>query len=385
MTEDRMKGTMRMNVNVFDLERDHQEMKSELVRIFKEVLSSGSYILGSRVTEFETAFAAYIGVKHAVGVGNGTDALRIGGLALGLKPGDKLITTPNTYIATTMALSTQGIDPVFCDVEPGTFNMDPERLDEVLKKDEGVKVCIPVHLYGHAARMDEILAVCKRYGVKVLEDCAQAHGALYKGKKTGGLGDAAGFSFYPTKNLGGYGDAGLVATDSDGVYEELLKLRNFGQIRGAKHVHTSEGFNSRLDEVHAALLSYKLKSLDNANAKRGSLARLYTEALADTPLILPREEAYALHVYHLYVIRSKEREALMAHLKNNGITTIINYPIPIHLQEVYRRLGYAEGSFPEAEKVSREIITLPMYPSLREDEVLYVSNAIRAFYGKPRS
>ena len=318
-----------------------------------------------------------------MGVGNGTDAIRIGGLALGLKPGDKLITTPDTYIATTMALSIQGITPAFCDVEAGGFNMDPELLDEVLKKDRDVKLCIPVHLYGHPARMDEILSVCERYGVRVLEDCAQAHGALYKGKMTGSLGDAAAFSFYPTKNLGGYGDGGLVAIDSDEVYERVDKLRNFGQE--AKHVHASEGFNSRLDEVQAALLAYKLKSLGDANNKRRALARLYAEALADTPLILPREEAYAYHVYHLFVIRSKEREALMAHLKDKGVATIINYPIPIHLQKVYRGLGYGEGSFPEAEKVAREVITLPMYPSLREDEVLYVCDAIRAFYGISRS
>jgi dTDP-4-amino-4,6-dideoxygalactose transaminase len=372
-----------MNVNVFDLERDHQEIKGELVRIFEEVLSSGGYILGTHVSEFEKAFARYIGVKHAVGVGNGTDAIRIGGLALGLKAGDKLVTTPDTYIATTMALSVQGITPVFCDVEPGGFNMDPARLEEVLKKDGDVKLCIPVHLYGHPARMDEILTVTKRYGARVLEDCAQAHGALYKGKKTGSLGDAAAFSFYPTKNLGGYGDGGLVATDSDEVYERIDRLRNFGQE--GKHVHVSEGFNSRLDEVQAALLTYKLKSLDEANAKRRAVARLYKEALADTPLGLPREEEYGFHVYHLFVIRSKEREALMAHLKGKGVTTIINYPIPIHLQKVYRHLGYGEGSFPEAEKAAREIITLPMYPSLREDEVLYICDAIRAFYGMSHS
>ena len=372
-----------MNVNVFDLERDHQEIKGELVRIFEEVLSSGSYILGMQVAAFEAAFAAYLGVKHAVGVGNGTDALRIGGLGLGLMPGDRLVTTPDTYIATTMALSIHGVTPVFCDVEPGTFNMDPERLDEALKKNPDVKVCIPVHLYGHASRMDEILAVCARYGVRVLEDCAQSHGALYKGKKTGALGDAAAFSFYPTKNLGAYGDGGLVATDSDEVYDRVEKLRNFGQ--GAKHVHISEGFNSRLDEVQAALLAYKLKFLDDANTKRRALARLYTEALAGTPLALPCEEPYAFHVYHLYVIRSKQRDALMAFLKDKGVVTIINYPIPIHLQKVYSHLGYGEGSFPEAEKAAREIITIPMYPSLREDEVLYVCDAIREFYGMSRS
>jgi dTDP-4-amino-4,6-dideoxygalactose transaminase len=370
-----------VKVNIFDLGRDHQEMKGELVRIFEEVLSGGQFILGKNVKALEDAFASYIGVKRAVGVGNGTDAIRIGGLALGLGRGDKIITTPNTYVATTMALSVQGIEPVFCDIEAETFNMDPNQLDHMLKKDKGIKMCIPVHLYGHPARMDEILKICAAHGVRVLEDAAQAHGALYKDRKVGSLGNAAIFSFYPTKNLGGFGDGGIVVTDSNEIYENALKLRNFGQDEKTKHVHVTEGFNSRLDELQAAMINYKLPFLEPWNERRRALASLYTRSLADTPIGLPGEAPWARHVYHIYAIRSKKRKELMAHLSTKGITTIINYPTPIHLQQVYAHLGYKEGSFPRAEKAAREVITLPMYPSLTEDEVLYVSQAIRDFYG----
>ncbi|MDR2018114.1 MAG: DegT/DnrJ/EryC1/StrS family aminotransferase [Syntrophobacterales bacterium] len=370
-----------MNVNIFDLGRDHREMKGELVRIFEEVLSGGQFILGRGVKALEEAFASYIGVRHGVGVGNGTDAIRVGGLALGLTTGDKIITTPNTYVATAMALSVQGIDPVFCDIEEETLNMDPALLDDILKKHKDIKVCIPVHLYGHSARMDEIMQICTAHGVRVLEDAAQAHGALYKNRKVGSLGDAAIFSFYPTKNLGGFGDGGILVTDSDEVYERALRLRNFGQDDRAKHVHITEGFNSRLDELQAAMIHYKLPFLDVWNEKRRALASLYTRTLAGIPVSLPLEEPWARHVYHIYAIRSEKRKDLMTYLSSKGITTIINYPTPIHLQQVYARLGYKEGSFPVAEKAAREIITLPMYPSLTEDEVQYVSQTIRDFYG----
>jgi dTDP-4-amino-4,6-dideoxygalactose transaminase len=381
LRKNRSKEFEPVKVNIFDLGRDHLEMKGELVRIFEEVLSGGQFILGKNVKALEEAFASYIGVKHAAGVGNGTDAIRIGGLALGATAGDKIVTTPNTYVATTMALSVHGIEPVFCDIEAGTFNMDPDRLDDTLKKHKNVKVCIPVHLYGHPARMDEILKICAAHGVSVLEDAAQAHGALYKGRKVGSLGEAAIFSFFPTKNLGGFGDGGIVVTDSDEIYGRILRLRNFGQDETSKHVHVTEGFNSRLDELQAAMINYKLPYLDVWNERRRALASLYTQALTDTPVGLPREAPWARHVYHIYAIRSERRKELMAYLSTKGITTIINYPTPIHLQQVYAHLGYKEGSFPEAEKAAREIITLPMYPSLTDDEVLYVSQAIRDFYG----
>ncbi len=372
-----------MKINIFNVERDHEGIKDELVGIFNKVLTEGEYILGDRLTRFEDAFAEYIGVKHAVGVANGTDAIRLGGLALGLKPGDKVVTTPNTYVATTMALSTQGIMPVFTDIEKENYNMDPKALDETLAAHKDVKVCIPVHLYGHAARMDEILDVCAAHGVYVLEDACQAHGALYgdEKKKVGSLGNAAAFSFYPTKNLGCYGDAGMVVTDSDETYEEVLKLRNFGQGKD-KHVHLSDGFNSRLDSLQAEILTFKLGLLNAWNEKRRGLARLYTEALAGLPVTLPTEASWTRHVFHLYVIRSGQRKALMDYLVEKEIGTLIHYPTPIHLQPAYRHLGYGTGSFPKAEQAAREIISLPMYPSLREDEVFRVCDAIRSFYRK---
>jgi dTDP-4-amino-4,6-dideoxygalactose transaminase len=368
-----------VKVNIFNLQRDHQEIKPDLVRIFEDVISGGEFILGAHVRALEEAFASYIGVKYAVGVGNGTDAVRIAGIALGLTPADKIITVPHTYVATTMALSAQGIMPVFCDISAETFNMDPQSLDNALNAHKDVKVCIPVHLYGHATPMDEIADVCARHGVRVMEDACQAHGALYKGKKVGSLGDVAAFSFYPTKNLGCFGDGGIVVTDSEEIYRNALKLRTFGEE--GKHAHVTEGFNSRLDSIQAALLMRKLPLLDGWNERRRELARLYKEELRGVPVVLPEEAQWTRHVYHLFVIRSEKRDELRAYLADKGVTTLIHYPTAVHLQKVYSRLGYKAGSFPVAEKAIFEIITLPMYPSLQEEEVRYVAGVIKEFYG----
>ncbi|MCX7966433.1 MAG: DegT/DnrJ/EryC1/StrS family aminotransferase [Syntrophorhabdaceae bacterium] len=368
-----------MDVAIFNLERDHRDLKDQLIEKFKDVLERGEYILGDEVRTFEEAFATYIGVKYAVGVGSGTDAIRIGGLACGLEKGDKFVTTPNTYISTAMSLSIHGLQPIFCDIELTTYNMDPQMLEDTLKKEKGIKLCIPVHLYGHPCMMDEILDICKRHGVMVMEDACQAHGSLYKDKKVGGLGDIGAFSFYPTKNLGCYGDGGIITTNSEKIYKKAEMLRIYGQ--SSKHVHEIEGFNSRLDEVQAALLSIKLKKLDSWNKKRRHIAWLYKRELDDAPVVLPHEAPWAYHIYHLYVIRVKERDKLMGYLKEKGITTLIHYPTPIHLQHVYKKLGYEKGAFPNSEKASEEILSLPMFPSMKEDEVLYVARSIREFYG----
>jgi dTDP-4-amino-4,6-dideoxygalactose transaminase len=373
------KGEAMREVRIFEPVRDHQEMRDEIMRAFTETLSSGSYILGEQVKLFEEAFAQYLGVKYAVGVNSGTDAIKIGGLALGLQAGDKMVTTPNTYISTAMALSTQGIIPLFCDIERETYNMDPGKLEEILRKETGVKLCAPVHLYGHPCRMDEIKEVCGRHGVMVLEDACQAHGSRYKEKKVGSLGDAAAFSFYPTKNLGCYGDGGMIATDSEAVYRNAIMLRAYGQE--GKHIHVAEGFNSRLDEVQAAILRVKLPRLDEVNVQRRYRATLYGRELQGTPMVLPHEATWAYHVYHLYVVRSKAREELMRFLAGRGVGTLVHYPTPIHRQKVYDRLGYGQGSFPEAEAAAGEILSLPMYPTLQEDEILYVCQSIREFYG----
>jgi dTDP-4-amino-4,6-dideoxygalactose transaminase len=368
-----------MIVKIFNLERDHGEIKSEIIGRFEDVLSNGEYILGKEVKLFEDAFASYIGVKYAVGVNSGTDALKIGGLAAGLQRGDKIVTTPNTYISTAMSLSMHGITPLFCDIELDTYNMDPGQLEDILKKEKGIKLCIPVHLYGHPCRMDEIREICLRHGVKILEDACQAHGAKYKDDMTGALGDVAAFSFYPTKNLGCYGDGGIIVTDSEEIYNKAIMLRAYGQE--AKHVHAIEGFNSRLDEVQAAILKLKLDLLDRWNTKRRHFAWLYRRDLSDTPLVLPDEAPWAYHVYHLFVVRAKKRDELTGYLKEKGVSTLIHYPTPIHLQQVYEHLGYGKGAFPNSETAAEEIISLPMYPSLKEDEVVYVSKCIREYYG----
>lgn len=368
-----------MIVKIFNLERDHEEIKEDIVRCFENVLSKGEYILGDEVRAFEESFASYLGVRYTIAVNSGTDALKIGGLAAGLRRGDKIVTTPNTYISTAMSLSVHGIIPLFCDIELETYNMDPRKLDDLLTKESDVKLCIPVHLYGHPCRMDEIRGVCTKHKVKILEDACQAHGARYKDKMVGTLGDVAAFSFYPTKNLGCYGDGGIIATDSEEIYNKAIMLRAYGQE--GKHMHAIEGFNSRLDEVQASILRLKLPLLDQWNVRRRHFAWLYRRDLLDTPLVLPDEASWAYHVYHLFVVRSERRDELMAFLKGKGITTLIHYPMPIHLQKAYRNTGYRKGDFPDSEKAAEEIISLPMYPSLKEDEVTYVSKTIREFYG----
>jgi dTDP-4-amino-4,6-dideoxygalactose transaminase len=369
-----------MQVPIFDLSREYVGMRQDLVRIFDEVAARGDFILGNAGRAFEADFARYLGTQFSAGVGSGTDAVRIGGLACGLVAGDKVVTTPNTYIATVMALSPHGIVPVLCDIESDTYSMDPGRLEEALGREKGVRLCIPVHLYGHPARMDEINTLCAAHGVAVFEDACQAHGALYKGRKVGTFGVAAAFSFYPTKNLGCLGDGGAVATNSRAVYDNVIALRNYGQKE--KHAHETEGFNSRLDELQAAILSYKLAHLDESNQKRRALAEIYREGLKDTPLVLPREEEWAYHVYHLYVVRSKERDELAAYLKECGVTTLVHYPTPIHLQGAYQSLGYRTGDFPVSEEASRQILSLPMYPGLRREEVNHVCASIKAFYSR---
>ncbi|MHB8109974.1 MAG: DegT/DnrJ/EryC1/StrS family aminotransferase [Syntrophorhabdaceae bacterium] len=369
-----------MNIKIFDIERDHAEIKPDLIKAFEHVLSGGEYILGKEVKAFEAEFAAYVGAKYAVGVASGTDAIKIGGLALGFGSGDKFVTTPNTYVATAMALSEHGLVPRFCDIEDDSYNIDPASLEALLEREKDIKLCVPVHLYGQPCRFDELKEICDRYGVKVLEDACQAHGSRYKGKNVGTLGDVAAFSFYPTKNLGCYGDGGIIVTDNKSAYEMMLMLRAHGQ--SDRHVHAIQGFVSRLDELQAALLRVKLPHLDDWNTRRRRNAELYHAGLEGIPAARPLEAPYAYHVYHLYVIAVEERDALRTFLQDNGIVNLIHYPTPIHLQKVYSSLKYAEGSFPRAERASRQIISLPLYPSMREDEIAYVCGKIREFYGK---
>lgn len=367
-----------MDVKIFDLSREYKTLGPELVAIFERVASSGEFILGGEVAGFEQAFASYIGVQYGLGVASGTDAIKVAGLACGLRAGDQVITTPNTYIATVMALSPYGITPVLCDIDPETYTMDPGKLEDALSINGRVRLCIPVHLYGHPCDMDEIAAVCDRYGVSILEDACQAHGARYKSRKTGSFGKTAAFSFYPTKNLGCYGDGGAVVTDDEETFERAHAIRVYGQKD--RHVHLFEGLNSRLDEIQAAFLSLKLQKLDEWNGERRRIAAIYRRELDETSLVLPVEKSWAYHVYHLYVVRTKEREKLMDYLKQKGVITLVHYPTPVHLQQAYAYLGLGRGYFPEAERAAEEVLSLPMYPGLTEEEVFYTCRCIKDFF-----
>ncbi|HOC46868.1 MAG TPA: DegT/DnrJ/EryC1/StrS family aminotransferase, partial [Syntrophorhabdaceae bacterium] len=326
-----------MNIKIFDIDRDHAAIRSDLVKTFERILRAGEFILGKEVRALEEEFAAYVGTKYAVGVASGTDAIKIGGLSLGLKAGDKFVTTPNTYIATAMALSEHGLVPRFCDIEDESYNMDPEALEGLLKKEEDIRLCVPVHLYGQPCRLDEIREVCSKYGVMLMEDACQAHGSRYKDRNVGTMSDVAVFSFYPTKNLGCYGDGGIIVTDNEEAYRQMLVLRAHGQTD--RHVHDVQGFVSRLDELQAALLRIKLPFLDEWNIKRRQNASLYDSGLEDLPVKRPVEAPYAYHVYHLYVIAADDRDALRTYLGEKRIITLVHYPNPIHLQKVYRHLG----------------------------------------------
>ncbi|MBI5234451.1 MAG: DegT/DnrJ/EryC1/StrS family aminotransferase, partial [Deltaproteobacteria bacterium] len=316
-------------VPFFDLKAQYLSIKDDIDSAIKDVIDSGWFILGKKGEVFEAEFASYIGSRHAIGVGSGTEALHMGLLSLGIGQGDKVITTPNTAIPTVSAIRFAGAVPLFVDIDPKTYTMSAQALEGCLsKRDRKAKAIIVVHLFGQPAFLDPIIEIARRYDVKIIEDCAQSHGALYKGKKTGSIGDIGAFSFYPTKNVGAYGDGGLCTTNNDEIAERLRLLRNYGQ---KDRYHAAiEGYNSRLDELQAGILSVKLKKLDGWNERRRQLAALYTSLLDPSKADTPFEVASARHVYHLYVIRHKKRDGLMAHLKDRGIATLIHYPIPIH-------------------------------------------------------
>jgi len=317
-----------------------------------------------------------VGAAHAVGVGNGTDALRLVLEALGVGPGDEVITTPFTFIASAEAVSQAGARPVFVDIEPDTYNLDPDRLERAITP--RTKAVIPVHLFGQPARMDTIMAVARRRGIRVIEDACQAFGATYRGRKAGSLGDAACFSFFPTKNLGTMGDGGLVTTSDEGLAERIRRLRQHGAR--VKYVHDEIGFNSRLDELHAAILLVCLPHIDAWNGRRRQLAARYRERLADVPGITMRmPDPDAEHIYHLFCVEAERRDELMEWLAGRGIQSGVYYPVPLHLQPVYRDLGYCPGDFPAAERASRRLLAIPMSPFLSEEEQDRVIEAIRSF------
>lgn len=362
-------------VSFLDLRAPYLELKDEIDHAVATVLDSGSFILGSEVDAFEAEFAAYVGAKHCIGVSNGLEALHLSLVALGLQPGDEVVVPGNTYIATWLAVSQTGAIPVPVEPDVRTYNIAPEQIERAITpKTKGI---IPVHLYGQAADMDPILEIARRHGLWVLEDAAQAHGARYKGIRVGALGDVAGWSFYPGKNLGAFGDAGAVTTDREDLADRLRALRNYGSR--VKYYNEMKGFNCRLDTLQAAILRVKLRHLDEWNARRLKIAATYNELLRDTDLILPFVPRWAEPVFHLYVVRTKQREDLQKYLKSCGIATLIHYPVAPHRQLAYQELQLPEGSLPVAEMLHREVLSLPMGPQLKDEEVEAVVQAVRGF------
>jgi dTDP-4-amino-4,6-dideoxygalactose transaminase len=353
--------------------------RDEIDSALRRCLESGSYILGQEVASFEKEFAAYLGIAHAVGVANGTDALYLALRACDVSPGDAVLSVSHTAVATTTAIKLCGATPVFVDIDPTTFTMDVGRLEEIVKKYRGrFKAIVPVHLYGHPAHMTDIMDVSARYDLRVVEDCAQAHGATWKDRKTATFGDIAAFSFYPTKNLGALGDGGAVVTNDGELAERVRLLREYGWEE--RYVSKSVGINSRLDELQAAILRVKLRYLDEDNSRRISLARLYTAALTDQERITLPQTAYeATHVFHQYVIRVAERDSLRNYLRDRGTGTSVHYPVPVHQQPAYASRFESYGPLDETEAAAREILSLPLFPEMTGEQLETVVRQLRAW------
>jgi dTDP-4-amino-4,6-dideoxygalactose transaminase len=363
-----------MKVPFLELGAAYSELKSELEVSVLDSLRSGWYIGGQDVEAFEEEFSAFAGTQNCVGVANGLDALRLALLAMDIGPDNEVIVPSNTFIATWLAVSQCGAVPVPVEPLESTYNIDPSRIEAAITP--RTRAIIPVHLYGQPADLDPIIAVAQKHGLRVLEDAAQAHGARYKGKRIGGHGDAVAWSFYPGKNLGALGDAGAVTTDNPEIAERVRVLRNYGSRK--KYVNDVLGFNSRLDPVQAAALRVRLKHLDEWNARRSRIAAHYAEGLASSGLVLPEVPAWAEPVWHLYVVQHPKRDALQKFLQDEGIGTLIHYPIPSHLQQAYRYLGYGVGEFPIAESMATQVLSLPMGPQLDDASVEAVIAALNA-------
>lgn len=361
-----------MTVPFLDLGAAYQELHTEIDQAVARVLQSGWYILGSEVDIFETEYASFCESAHCVGLGNGLDALYLTLQAMGVGQGDEVIVPSNTYIATWLAVSQCGGTPVPVEPVDHTYNIDPALIEAAITP--RTKVILPVHLYGQSADMDRILVIAKKYGVKVLEDGAQAHGARYKGKRIGAHGDAVAWSFYPGKNLGAMGDGGAVTTNDFELADRIRVLRNYGSRQ--KYVNEVQGYNSRLDSIQAAVLSVKLRHLDEWNARRSAIANLYIEGLADTDLILPSVPEWADPVWHVLVIRSNERDALQQQLTRAEIGSLIHYPIPPHKQQAYSEFDIAVDKFPLASRMADEVLSLPMGPHMNSNQVCRVIDII---------
>jgi len=369
-----------MNIPILDLKRQYQLIKDGVELEVRKVLESGVFILGENVRCLEKKIASFCGAKYAVGVASGTDALKISLQSCGIGKGDEVITTPFTFIATAESIYSTGARIVFADIDPETYVLDPAEIERRINKKTRAILC--VHLYGQPCDMHSIVRLARKYKLKLIEDCAQAIGAEYRGKKVGTFGDAGAFSFYPSKNLGAFGDGGMIIANSKGIFEKARIIRVHGS--STKYEHTIHGCNSRIDELQAVILLTKLKYLNRWNNARRKLAAYYNRGLAELEqrgiVSLPHEQEGTKHVFHLYVLRTKKRDALMRFLKSRGIGTAVHYPRPIHLQKAFKELGYRRRDFPHSESAAREIISLPLYPELRKKEVEYIISSIRKFF-----
>jgi dTDP-4-amino-4,6-dideoxygalactose transaminase len=361
-----------MKVPFLDIGAAYRELQHEIDEAVARVLRSGWYLLGEELQAFEQEYAAYVGVDNCIGVGNGLDALHLALRAMEVGPGDEVIVPANTYIATWLAVSYAGATPVPVEPDERTYNIDPAKIEPAITR--RTKAIMPVHLYGQPADMDPILEVARDHDLWVLEDAAQAHGARYKGRRVGSLGDAAGWSFYPGKNLGCLGDGGAVTCNDDDLADRIRLLRNYGSP--VKYVHEVQGFNSRLDEIQAAVLRVKLEHLDDWNDRRATIAAQYLHAFRDSELILPHVPEWAEPVWHLFVVRHLQRGSLQRSLQEQGVQTLIHYPTPPHLQTAYRNLEYTNGDLPISEAIHRDVLSLPIGPQFKEAQLEHVIRSV---------
>jgi dTDP-4-amino-4,6-dideoxygalactose transaminase len=368
-----------MQVPFIDFKKLHEPIKKETSEAIQTVIDNNAFILGKAVSDFENDFAKAHDVKHCVGVSSGTDANHLVLWALGIKEGDEVIIPANTFIATAWGATLCGAIPVFVDCEADSYNLDPKKIEE--KITPKTKAIVAVHLYGQPADMDELRMIADKHDLILVEDAAQSHIADYKGKKIGGLSVAASFSFYPGKNLGAFGEGGAITTNDDDVAARVKMLRDHGSRK--KYYHETYGHNYRMEGIQGAVLGVKLKYLKDWTEKRRHAAKLYCELLKDVKEIkLPEELSYANHVYHLFVIQTPERDELQKFLNDNGVSTGLHYPVPLHLQECFKHLGYNKGDFPETEKLAEECLTLPMFPDLSDEQVKYVCDKVKEYFSK---
>jgi len=379
-----------MNVPFLDLKAQYKQIEHEVLPMVTEAMTNGAFIGGPQVLGFEKEFAEFCESKYCAGLNSGTDALRFALMAVGVGPGDEVITVPNTFIATTEAISQAGATPVFVDIDKRTYNMDPQKLEACLNQRYAhgamrsagrPKAVIPVHLYGQPADMDLILDIAQTHNIKVIEDACQAHGALYKDRKVGSFGSVGCFSFYPGKNLGAYGEGGAIVTQDEEIVGKIRMIRDHGQAK--KYFHDMEGYNGRLDAIQAGVLRIKLRRLSDWNQSRRENAAYYNELLSKVDgVTLPVEADFASSVYHLYVILVDDRDGLQQFLSDKGIGTGLHYPLPLHLQKAYGHLGYEDGSFPVTESVAKKLISLPMFPELTREQIEYVAESIKEFINR---